>query len=184
MIIIIISTVNTYDHEVTLLCSVTVLTMSDWARNSSQRWLLAQFFQAVLSIQTLSFLPSCRWEALQVHVGLLRLAFRSFGWADASLPEAHGRQTLPVRRLLALLFQIRPPCPAHEETPELAALAHALRIHKHCLDTHKALTPTTTFATSCLMQSLQTFHWHHSSSWCCYHVLKLYDSPTDELLLT
>lgn len=80
-------------------------------------------------------------------MGQLRLALRPFGRADASLPEAHGRQTLPVRRLLALLLPIRPPGPAHEETPELGAFSDAAtkkkkhkKTHKHCLDTHKALT--------------------------------------------
>lgn len=88
--------------------------------------------------------PSCRWEAVQVHVGQLRLAFRSFRWADAPLPEAHGRQALPVRRLLALLFPIWPLGPAHEKTPELAAFGNAPQTHKHCLNTRKALTPSPT----------------------------------------
>lgn len=88
------------------------------------------FFPALIRFCLFS-VPSCRWEAVQVHVGQLRLAFRPFRRADASLPEAHGRQTLPVRRLLALLFPLRPPRPAHEETPELAAFAPTHTHYKH-----------------------------------------------------
>lgn len=142
----------------------------------------AQFFRALLIQICLSPLSS-RWEAIQVHVGQLRLALRSFGRADAPFPEAHGRQTLPVRCLLALLFPIWPPRPAHEKTPELAAFAHTLKTHKHCPDTHKALTlsPTTTLLQAAWCRA--TFHCHHSSSWCCYHVLDQYDSLSNVLLL-
>lgn len=105
-----------------------------------------------------------RWEAVQVHVGELRLALCSLRRAHSSLQEAHGRQALPVRRLLALLLPVRSPCPAHEKTPELAAFAH----------TH---TPPTKQALSWHVQSLPQLPRYmlpdyrvtpdrdHSSSW-------------------
>lgn len=72
-------------------------------------------------------------------MGQLRLALRTFRRADASLPEAHGRQTLPVCGLLQGLFPIRPPGPAHEETPKLAATyTHThTRIHTHTPTSHE-----------------------------------------------
>lgn len=63
----------------------------------------------------------CRWEAVQVHVGRLRLAVRALRWADAPLPEAHGGQALPVRRLQPQLLPLRPPGAPHEEASELRA---------------------------------------------------------------
>lgn len=132
------------------------------------------FQRAATLIQSFSFPPSCRWEALQVHVGQLRLAFRSLRRADTSLQEAHGCQTLPVRRLLTLLFPIRPPRPAHEEAPELAAFALAPQTHVHSLDTHNV--------TSCLLRS--SFHWHLGSSWRCCHLLKWYHSIINMFFLT
>lgn len=56
-------------------------------------------------------------------MGELRLEIRPLRRADPALPEAHGRQALPVRRLLALLLPLGSPRPAHEEAPELAALS-------------------------------------------------------------
>lgn len=68
-------------------------------------------------------------------MGKLRLALRPFGRADAPLPEAHGGQALPVRRVLALLLPIGPPGPAHEEAPELA------RVHTCCQQKHLVRPP-------------------------------------------
>lgn len=62
-----------------------------------------------------------RWEAVQVHLGGLWLEVRALWRADPPLPEAHGGQAIPVRRVQPQLLPLRPPGPAHEEAPELRA---------------------------------------------------------------
>lgn len=58
--------------------------------------------------------PCHRWEAVQVHLGRLRLEVRALRRADAPLPEAHGRQAVPVRGVQPQLLALRPPGAAHE----------------------------------------------------------------------
>ena len=57
-----------------------------------------------------------RREAVRLQLGGLYVAFRPVGRTHAPLPEAHGTQTLQVRRLSARLLPIRPPLPPHEKT--------------------------------------------------------------------
>lgn len=113
-------------------------------------------------------------------MGQLRLALRTFRRADASLPEAHGRQTLPVCGLLQGLFPIRPPGPAHEETPKLAATYTHTHTHAYT-HTHRHHTSATlTFTLSSLSPSptlgaarfQQLSHRRNSSPWCSYRVQK------------
>lgn len=62
---------------------------------------------------------SCRREALPLHVGQLRLAFRPIGRADPTLQEAHRSEAVQVRGVQPLLLALGPPGPAHEAPPEL-----------------------------------------------------------------
>ena len=55
-----------------------------------------------------------------MHLGRLRLEVRALGRADPPLPQAHGGQALPVRRVQPQLLPLRPPGAAHEEAPELS----------------------------------------------------------------
>ena len=55
-----------------------------------------------------------------MHLGRLRLEVRPLGRADPPLPQAHGGQALPVRRVQPQLLPLRPPGAAHEEAPELS----------------------------------------------------------------
>lgn len=75
------------------------------------------------------FLFDCRREAVQVSLAGVRVEICAFGWADAALPQAHGRQAVQVRRVRALVRALRPPGAAHEAPPaqgaqELAPFAH------------------------------------------------------------
>lgn len=63
--------------------------------------------------------PSCRREAVPLHVGELRLAFRPFRRADPALQEAHRGEALQVHSLQPLLLPLGPPGSAHEAPPEL-----------------------------------------------------------------
>jgi hypothetical protein len=66
------------------------------------------------------FVGRYRWEAIQVHLGRLRLEVRALRRADPPLPKAHGRQAVPVRGVQPQLLALRPPGAAHEEAPELS----------------------------------------------------------------
>lgn len=57
-----------------------------------------------------------RWEAVHMPVARMRVAVRQVGRADATLPKAHGRQTVQVHRLRAELCTQRSPGAAHEAT--------------------------------------------------------------------
>lgn len=68
-----------------------------------------------------------RWrrEAVRVLLGGMRVALRPIWRADAPFQETHGRQAVPVLRVLPLLLPLGPPGPAHEATPELVAAGSA-----------------------------------------------------------
>lgn len=76
---------------------------------------------AVLSATASSCPVSACWrrEAVSVLLGGMWVALRPVRWADAPFQETHGREAFPVHRVLPLFLPLRPPGPAHEETPEL-----------------------------------------------------------------
>lgn len=51
-----------------------------------------------------------------MHVVGVRVEFRSVGRADQTLPEAHGRQAVPVRGVRTVFRPVRPPGAAQETT--------------------------------------------------------------------
>lgn len=57
-----------------------------------------------------------RGEALPLRLGGLRLEVCTFGWAHSPLQEAHGSSAVSVSEMRPGLFQVGPPCSAHEET--------------------------------------------------------------------
>lgn len=63
--------------------------------------------------------PSYRREAVPLHVGQLRLAFRPLRRADPTLQEAHWGEAVQVHSLQPLLLPLGPPGSAHEAPPEL-----------------------------------------------------------------
>lgn len=68
----------------------------------------------------------CRREAIQVSLAGVRVEICAFGRADATLPQAYGRQAVQVRRLRALVRSLRPPGAAHEAPPAQGAQELAL----------------------------------------------------------
>lgn len=55
-----------------------------------------------------------RRKALPVHVVGVRVEFRAVGRVDKTLPEAHGRQTVPVRGLRTVFRPVRSSSAAQE----------------------------------------------------------------------
>lgn len=66
------------------------------------------------------------------------MALRPVRRADSPFQEAHGRQAVPVRRVLPLFLPLGPPGLAHEEAPELVTRhspsgAPTPNVHYHVL---------------------------------------------------
>lgn len=66
----------------------------------------------------------CRWKAVQMFLGWLRMAICPQRWVDPSLPETHGRQAVQVSPLWPLFLPVRPFGTAHE-TPCLGRIMRA-----------------------------------------------------------
>lgn len=58
-----------------------------------------------------------RWETIPMPVARVRMAIRTFGRTNASLPKTHGSQTIQMRRLRTIIRQIRSFGVAHEAPP-------------------------------------------------------------------
>lgn len=56
-----------------------------------------------------------RRKTVPVHVVGVRVEFRAVGRADQTLPEAHGRQTLPLRSVRTVFRAVRSSGAAQEE---------------------------------------------------------------------
>ena len=102
---------------------------SEGTSPDTHRWVWPSFC-AVSGMISASFvlkvLPKClkktkpfvadRGEAVYLQLGRMLMALCSLWWADASLSQAHRRQTIQVPSLWESLFPLRPPLTPHEET--------------------------------------------------------------------
>ena len=61
-----------------------------------------------------------RGEAVQVHLGGVRVEVRALRRADPAHAQTHRPQALQVPTLRPGLLPLRPPQPTHEETPVIA----------------------------------------------------------------